>query len=368
MPIADPLEEARRQLTICNACRYCEGYCAVFPSLELRTEIARKDALHLANLCHDCRGCYYACMYTPPHEFAMNIPQILSLVRAGTYRDYGRPAGVSRILGGGVRGPAIAATVGILAAVVVAFAFRAPGEFLAARAGPGSFYRIVPYAVMAGAFLGLTAFVAGVALDAVASYWRDTHGRLSALLDARAHAGALRDALSLRYLNDTADGCYYPGERPGRQRSVFHHLVFYGFLADLISTTIAAFLHNIVGVESPYPVVSAPVLFGIGGGIAQIAGTIGLLWLKWRSDARPAAAKMASRDYAFLAMLNLVSVTGMLVLMLRETSALGPVLVVHLGTVAGLFLTMPYGKFVHFLYRYAALVQNRIELAREGGR
>jgi citrate/tricarballylate utilization protein len=23
--------EARRQMEICNACRYCEGYCAVFP-------------------------------------------------------------------------------------------------------------------------------------------------------------------------------------------------------------------------------------------------------------------------------------------------------------------------------------------------
>jgi citrate/tricarballylate utilization protein len=362
MPVADPLEEARRQLTVCNACRYCEGYCAVFPSLELRVEIAKKDALHLANLCHDCRGCYYACMYTPPHEFAVNIPQILSLVRGGTYRDYGRPAVVSRILGGGVRGPVIAATLGIAVTVLAAFAFGVAGEFFVAASGPGSFYRIVPYLVMAGAFLGLSVLVAGVALGSLASYWRDTHGPLRAFFDRRAHAGALRDALSLRYLNEPDDGCYYPGERPGRRRSVFHHLVFYGFLADLVSTTIAAFLHNILGVESPYPVVSAPVLFGIGGGIAQIAGTIGLLWLKWRSDARPAAAKMLSSDYAFLATLNLVSVTGMLVLMLRETSLLGPILVVHLGTVAGLFLTMPYGKFVHFLYRYAALVQNRLEM------
>ena len=29
-----PFAEADRQLTICNACRYCEGYCAVFPALE----------------------------------------------------------------------------------------------------------------------------------------------------------------------------------------------------------------------------------------------------------------------------------------------------------------------------------------------
>jgi citrate/tricarballylate utilization protein len=32
-------------------------------------------------------------------------------------------------------------------------------------------------------------------------------------------------------------------------------------------------------------------------------------------------------------------------------------LVVHLGLVLALFLTLPFGKFVHGLYRAAALVQ-----------
>ena len=25
--------EVQRQMTICNACRYCEGFCAVFPAM-----------------------------------------------------------------------------------------------------------------------------------------------------------------------------------------------------------------------------------------------------------------------------------------------------------------------------------------------
>ncbi len=39
MPAANLLDEVDRQLTVCNACRYCEGYCAVFPAMESRREL-----------------------------------------------------------------------------------------------------------------------------------------------------------------------------------------------------------------------------------------------------------------------------------------------------------------------------------------
>lgn len=37
---------------------------------------------------------------------------------------------------------------------------------------------------------------------------------------------------------------------------------------------------------------------------------------------------------------------------------MGIVLAVHLGVVLALFLTMPYGKFVHGIYRTAALLRH----------
>ncbi|HEY0584059.1 MAG TPA: 4Fe-4S ferredoxin, partial [Chloroflexota bacterium] len=77
MPRIDLLQEAERQMTICNACRYCEGYCAVFPAIELRTTFKAGDLVYLANLCHECRACFYACQYAPPHQIAVNIPQVL---------------------------------------------------------------------------------------------------------------------------------------------------------------------------------------------------------------------------------------------------------------------------------------------------
>jgi citrate/tricarballylate utilization protein len=44
--------------------------------------------------------------------------------------------------------------------------------------------------------------------------------------------------------------------------------------------------------------------------------------------------------------------------------AMGVLLAIHLGVVLGLFLTLPYGKFVHAVYRFAALVRYRLESRR----
>mgnify|MGYP002852588897 CR=1 FL=1 len=82
MPATETLKEAKRVMQICNACRYCEGYCAVFPAMNKRLTFSDGDVTYLANLCHGCQGCYYACQYAPPHEFAVNIPQTFARLRA----------------------------------------------------------------------------------------------------------------------------------------------------------------------------------------------------------------------------------------------------------------------------------------------
>jgi citrate/tricarballylate utilization protein len=53
-------------------------------------------------------------------------------------------------------------------------------------------------------------------------------------------------------------------------------------------------------------------------------------------------------------------------LALPATHAMGLTLVVHLGVVAALFATAPYGKFVHVAYRFLAVVRYRLERGAEG--
>src|SRR3954464_1648214 len=92
VPVLAPVEsEAARQMQICNACRHCEGFCAVFPAMTRRLEFGKADIHYLANLCHNCGACLYACQYARPHEFAVNVPKAMAQVRVQTYADFAWP-------------------------------------------------------------------------------------------------------------------------------------------------------------------------------------------------------------------------------------------------------------------------------------
>ena len=100
-----------------------------------------------------------------------------------------------------------------------------------------------------------------------------------------------------------------------------------------------------------------PVLLGIVGGFGLLIGPAGLFVLAQRRDVVLTDAARRGMDTAFLAMLFLTSLTGFALMVLRDTGAMGILLALHLGVVLALFLSLPYGKFVHGLYRYLALVK-----------
>ena len=162
----------------------------------------------------------------------------------------------------------------------------------------------------------------------------------------------MKDAATLRYLDGGGDGCNYPDHKFCFSRKQFHHLTFYGFLLCLLSTSIAFIYDHGMGWPAPYSFFSLPVILGTIGGIGLCAGTGGLVWLKCVMDRRPHDESSTGMDVSF---------TVLLLLMLRSTSLMGLMLCVHIGLVLGFFIMLPYGKFVHVVYRYAALVRNAYE-------
>jgi citrate/tricarballylate utilization protein len=230
--------------------------------------------------------------------------------------------------------------------------------------GEGAFYEVVPYVAMVVPALALSGvWLMAFAIGAV-RFWRSTGASIPQMLDLPSLVKATKDAFGLQYLKGGGDGCNYPDERFSMSRRWYHHLVFYGIIFNLVSTTWAAVLHNFFGSDGPYPYLSGPVIFGTVGGVMIAAGCAGLLWLKARADDAPALKRMLDMDVAFLGLLLVTVVSGLVLLALRQSAAMGALLVIHLGIVFGLYLTLPYGKFAHAVYRYAALIRNQLEQSK----
>ncbi len=106
------------------------------------------------------------------------------------------------------------------------------------------------------------------------------------------------------------------------------------------------------------------MLLGIIGGIGLIVGPTGLFVLQRRRDPALMDVPRARPQQRLHAHADADEPDRLLLLIFRDTSGMGMLLAVHLGVVLGLFISLPYGKFVHALYRFAALAKYAAERKR----
>ena len=353
-------QEVARQLQICNACRYCEGYCAVFPAMTRRLEFGKADIHYLANLCHNCGACYHACQYAPPHEFAVNVPQSMAQVRGQTYADYAWPSALGALYKRNGLTVALALASGLALFLVLAVMMQ--GTLLHAPLA-GNFYAIFPHNLLVSMFLPIFAFVVLALSIGVRKFWKNvtTHdGTGKANVETAKEAAT--DVLRLKYLGGGhGEGCNNEDDAWTLWRKRAHHATFYGFMLCFASTSVATVYHYVFKWQAPYALSSLPVLLGTVGGIGLLIGPAGLLWLNLRRDPNTADVSQKPMDLGFIALLFLTSLTGLALMLWRDTAFLALLLAVHLGVVMALFVTLPYGKFAHGIFRSAALLKWAIE-------
>lgn len=360
------VEEARRVTVICNACRYCEGFCAVFPAMESRREFTATDFDYLANLCHHCAACYYACQYAPPHEFSVNVPKVLAQLRAESYEKYAWPVSFAKLFRRNGLLVSMAAAFCIALVLSLTFLLQSPEVLFAEHQGPGAFYAVIGHDVMVG--IAGSVFLYSMLALAIAfvKFWRAGGYALTDAVRPVPLFTALKDISTLKYLGGGhGDGCNTRDESFSNQRRIYHQLMMWGFVLCFAATAVAATYEYGFGWIAPYPFFSLPVMFGTVGGIGLLIGPAGLIWVKLQSDPQPMLLRQYGMDYAFLSLLFFISLTGFLLLGLRATSAMGVLLALHLGFVLALFIALPYSKFVHAVYRLAALIRFALEQRKE---
>lgn len=362
MPAIEPamdetLDEAARLMNVCNSCRYCEGLCAVFPAMEQRRVFGEADLTYLAHLCHNCGACYSDCQFAPPHEFAVNVPATLAKLRNESYRRLAWPAALQPLFDR--HGIAVAAIAALSMAgfLLAAIMFVEPTALWTESSQAGAFYRLIPHQAMA--LLFGTAFAYALAAMAIAAlnYWRAL-GQLD--LSAGDYVQAARDTLRLTYLDGGGAGCNIEANRID-PRKLFHHCVFYGFTLCFAATTIATLYHYLLGREAPYAWYDAPVLLGTVGGIGILVGGCGLSLQKRQRGKTLRDSARGGMEAAFVLLLMLTSASGLALLAARATAFMNILLSLHLGVVLAFFLTLPYSKMVHGLYRALSLLRYAAE-------
>jgi citrate/tricarballylate utilization protein len=358
--LTGPEKEVARQLQICNGCRYCEGFCAVFPAMTRRLEFGKADIHYLANLCHNCGACLHACQYAPPHEFAINVPKSMATVRGQTYADYAWP----KALGGLYKsnGLTVSMALALSLSLFLILAIQSNGTMWGGPVENG-FYAIFPHNLMVSMFAPIFLWsVLALALGVI-KFWREvTPATSGAPLSAPAAAEAAHDALQLKYLGGGhGDGCNNEDDAFTLARKRMHHLTFYGFMLCFAATSVATVYHYAFDWPAPYDFFSLPKILGTVGGIALAVGTLGLWRLNLARDPQHGDPQQRPMDRGFIALLFFISVTGLALMLSKNTSAMPVLLAVHLGMVMALFLTLPYGKFAHGIFRTAALLRFAVE-------
>jgi len=359
--LTDAMRKAEHEMVVCNACRYCEAYCPVFQAMEQRVTFQRADLTYLANLCHNCGECLYACQYAPPHEFNIDVPRTLSRVRVESYESFAWPSFAAVAFRRPWAATLVALVVSIIVVQLVSFSPVARTFMVRPTSEPADFYSVIPHHIMVILFgvvsiFAIAAMVIGHRRFAVRANHKGSRHRELVSRDR-----AIRDVLSLKHLHATGEDCVDAEEQRRPWRRWLHHCTFYGFALCFASTTVAAIYHLVFGWIAPYAYTSLPVVLGTAGGLGLVVGPTGLLLLDGRRDEALTHASERSLGFAFLTMLLLTSVTGLLLLLLREGPMMPTLLVVHLAIVLALFITFPYGKFVHGIYRGAALLKFRRE-------
>ncbi len=229
MHSANPIDEAKRVMTICNACRYCEGFCAVFPAMELRRTFSAEDMKYMANLCHNCRACYYACQYAPPHEFDLNVSKTFSALRLETYKEFAGYELVKIFSTKILPSCYWHSFLSLFFIFFLVFSIKGPSSLFSIYIGANSFYEILPFDVMVIIFLLALTLPLVLIKRGISIFQNVTGMRRKDFFNFGAHIQAIKDSACLRYLDGNGEGCNYPDDKFRKGRKRFHHFLVYGF-------------------------------------------------------------------------------------------------------------------------------------------
>ena len=284
----------------------------------------------------------------------------MAQVRGQTYSDYAWPPALGALYKRNGLTVSLALAAGLSLFLLLALQMNGT---LWSNNLDGNFYKLFPHNLLVSLFAPVFLFAALALAMGVRHFWHDiTPATSGAALTTPATREATQDVLALKYLDGGhGEGCNNEDDAFTRSRRRAHHLTFYGFMLCFAATSLATVYHYIFGWFAPYDLPSLPKVLGAIGGVSLLLGTVGLLKLHLQRHPLHGDAKQKPMDLGFIALLFLISLSGLALWLGRSHTAMPMLLATHLGMVMALFATLPYGKFAHGIFRTAALLRFAVE-------
>ncbi len=146
-----------------------------------------------------------------------------------------------------------------------------------------------------------------------------------------------------------------------KPRQLGHLTLLWGFVGAAVTSGLLIVGMYIQHLAMPLPLSHPYKILGNISGALLVVG--GAMLVGNRLGDRRASGTSSAFDSFFLGVVVLVIATGMTVELARLADAASfglTVYIVHLGAVMTLFLTFPYSKFAHMLYRTLTMVHARM--------
>jgi quinone-modifying oxidoreductase subunit QmoC len=345
--------DARR----CFQCATCSSVCDLatpdrpFPRQQMLWAqwgmIDRLQADPSIWLCHQCNDCTTRCPRDARPGDAVQAMRALVVERLGS------PRAVARLVGGArTTWPLLLGLPVLFWAVLI----QAVNGF-AVPPGPLAYSATVPPWMIYLVFLPAAAFAAVASAVGARRSW------MAWGVGARRNGSMLRSlgGVTLEILGHRR----FRSCGTARPRHMGHLLLLWGFLGALLTTSLLGVAMDLFGVKTPLPQLHPIKLLGNLSAVLLVAGGIWLVVVRFATPAAAGATRAFDAFFGALVLLVVLSGVGAelgrMALPYRVALA---IYVLHLGTVLSLFLTFPFSKFAHAVYRTLAMTHERMTAER----
>ncbi len=350
-------EELRRRggatAARCYQCATCSSVCGLAPEdapfprpqmLWAQWGLVDRLAAHPAVwLCHQCNDCTRRC----PRDARPG--DVLQIVRALAIEGLAFPGVLGRLVGRAATAWPLLIGVPILFWV----ALLAGAGLLSVPKGPLVYGDFVPHWLIYAVFFPVAGWVGYASWVSGRRFW-------TLLGDGSPRSGSFLKHL-MPVLAEIATHKRFASCEAARPRRFGHLFLLWGFIGAAITSGLLVVALYGFHTELPLPMEHPFKILGNVSGVLLVVG--GVLLVRNRLIDGERAGTSTAFDTFFLTVVLAVIATGVLSEVGRfafPAELACALYVVHLGVVLSLFLTFPYSKFAHLLYRTLALVHGRM--------